>query len=161
MTSVCPDIKDRLAYGRQVLWGKPPVLFSTSVNCPRLRLIPREAAHVYLDVSGSMDAELPWLGAALDPLERRGAIRLYAFSTIVSKVPPGGLFKDKIKNTYGTDINCVLRHLAELPKHKFPRQVVVLTDGYVGVPDDGIASESENKICQLPPFRACRSHSSP
>ena len=149
MTTVVPDIGDRLAPGREALWGERPILFTTSIRRPRARLIPREAVHVYLDVSGSMSAELPWLAAALDPLERRGAIKLYAFSTIVSKVPRGGLLKDAIMNTWGTDINCVLEHVDKLDARSFPRKVLMLTDGYVGHPDDKLASSWKRKKIAL------------
>jgi len=145
MTTVLPDIGDRMAHGREALWGGRPILFTTSIRRPRARLIPWEAVHVYLDVSGSMINELPWLAAALDPLERRGAIKLYAFSTIVSKVRRGGLLKDAIQNTFGTDINCVLEHLFGLPKHTAPRQAVILTDGYVGDPKHSYMDKIKRK----------------
>lgn len=149
MNTVFPDIKDRLAQGREMLWGKPPILFKTSTVCPRRRLIPKEAVHLYLDVSGSMSNELPWLASALNPLERNGAINLYAFSTIVSKVPKGGLKNGSIKNTYGTDINCVFAHIHNLPKRKSIRQAVVLTDGYVGTPNEGFLNELKNTMIHL------------
>ena len=34
--------------------------------------------------------------------------------------------------TNGTDINCVLSHLADLPPRRRPRVVLLATDGYVG-----------------------------
>ena len=67
-----------------------------------------------------------------------GAVRsrLYAFSTIVDKVPRGGLLKDSFKSTYGTSIDCVISHVYNFPKKEIPCQVVVLTDGYVGEPSE-------------------------
>jgi hypothetical protein len=92
-------------------------------------------AHVYLDVSGSMHAALPTLAAALAPPRRAGAIRLFVFSTVVDEARPGDLARQGFANTFGTDIGCVLAHLAGLPPRRRPRRVVLLTDGCVGRPD--------------------------
>ena len=91
---------------------------------------------MYIDISGSMSDHLPWLGGALDPLQRRGLCRLYAFSTVVAEVRRGGLLKDELANTFGTSIGCVDDHMLALPARETPRKVVVLTDGMVGCPSE-------------------------
>lgn len=139
MTSVFPDIRDRLAHGREALWGRPPILFTTSINRFHWRLTPKEAVHVYLDISGSMANELPWLAGALDPLEQSGSIKLFAFSTVVSKVARGGLLRDSVRNTGGTDINCIFEHIWGYPKRLKPARIVIITDGYFGSLHKGYA----------------------
>ena len=81
-----------------------------------------------------MSGSLPWLTAALSPLHRKHLCLLFAFSTVVDEIKPGRLDKDQIKNTYGTDIDCVYEHLLSLPKARTPHKVVLLTDGYTGTP---------------------------
>jgi len=122
-------------------------------------------AHVYIDVSGSMDDCLPWLVEAMAPLHQKGLCRLYAFSTVVDEVSRGDIRRQRIKNTFGTDINCVYRHLLTLPKARSPRKVVVLTDGCTGNPESGLAKAwqerkvdlyvglvGENWACDLRPY---------
>jgi hypothetical protein len=55
------------------------------------------------------------------------------FSTVVGEVEPRNL-ECKVPNTFGTDINCVLRHLESITPRKRPRRVVLVTDGWVGTP---------------------------
>lgn len=92
---------------------------------------PQPVAHVYLDVSGSMNGVLPVLAAALERPHRLGLVRIYVFSTVVGEISPKEL-RGKVPNTFGTDINCVLHHLANFPLRQRPRRAVLLTDGYVG-----------------------------
>jgi hypothetical protein len=98
---------------------------------------PRPVAHVYLDVSGSMNYVLPHLGAVLREPHRTGAIRLFVFSTVVDEARPGDLASQQLANTGGTNIRCVLDHLAAIPERARPRRVVLITDGYVGAVDAG------------------------
>ena len=66
---------------------------------------------------------------------RRGEVRLFVFSTVVDEAEPRKpLSKQSFKNTLGTEINCVLEHLFNLPRKAIPKRVVVLTDGYTGQP---------------------------
>lgn len=130
--SVLPQPGDRRAHAWRRLYGAPPVLWRARELAPRTRLQPVPVAHVYLDVSGSMSAALPTLFGALAPLHRRRAIRLYAFSTVIAEVGPGELVGQRLENTLGTDIACVLQHLAAIPAPRRPRRTLLLTDGYVG-----------------------------
>ena len=111
------------------------MFYKSNIEVQRRRWIPQNTTHVYVDISGSMLDSLPWLAAALSPLHRKRLCHLFAFSTVVDEVKPGRLNKDRIENTYGTDIDCVYEHLLSLPKSKTPRKVVLLTDGYTGTPE--------------------------
>ena len=135
------DGHDRTVESRFELYGEMPVLFSTELASSRLRWTPRDITHIYMDVSGSMDSELPWLAGALEPLHRRGLCRLYAFSTVVAEIQRTNGFKHWIANTGGTDINCVYAHLLSFPKARTPAKVVVLTDGYTGSPHADLLAE--------------------
>ncbi len=66
--------------------------------------------HLYLDVSGSMTECLPYLSAACREPFRRGELKIFAFSTVVSELKGHDLSKAPMRNTWGTDINAVLEH---------------------------------------------------
>jgi hypothetical protein len=133
--TVLPHITDRRAHAWRRLHGAPPVLWNGATREIRPRRDPRPVAHVYLDVSGSMNHVLPHLGAVLREPHRTGAIRLFVFSTVVDEAKPGDLGSQQLANTGGTHIRCVLDHLAAIPERVRPRRVVLLTDGYVGAVD--------------------------
>lgn len=139
--SVIPEWRDRHAAAKEILLDAPPILYQSWVDRKSRRWSPTSESHVYLDISGSMSEELPWLAAALNPLETSGRCRVFVFSTVVDSVRRGRLLVDRVKNTGGTDINCVLEHILSLPKAKMPRKVVVLTDGYTGVPAPKLADQ--------------------
>lgn len=147
--TVVPDWRDRHAHSRAALLDSPPLLYRSEVSLVRPRWRPRHTAHVYLDVSGSMSDELPWLAGALAPLERRGLCRLYAFSTIVAEVRRGRLLKDRIQNTFGTNISCVYTHFLGFPPPRTPRRVVILTDGFTGEPAKRQAAEAARRKVRL------------
>jgi hypothetical protein len=148
MTAI-PNWRDRQAHSKEILFGETPLLYKTEIMRSRPRWVPRKVTHLYVDISGSMDDSLPWLATALDPLHRKGLCKLYAFSTVVDEVKRGRLTKDKIKNTGGTDINCVYEHLVKLPKSDTPQKVVVLTDGYTGVPKLELEQEWKKRKVKL------------
>lgn len=121
------DPRDRLAPARAALgvpglWSQP---YDVTVRSER-----REpAAHVYLDVSGSMfDVIAPLLGM-LAPYVRSGRARLWQFSTDVAPLTPADLSAGELTTTAGTDVDCVLAHVlgADAVRH-----ALVLTDGYTG-----------------------------
>ena len=88
--------------------------------------------HLYLDVSGSMTECLPYLSAACREPFKRGELKIFAFSTVVSELKGRDLSKAPVQNTWGTDINAVLKHFNEIPTRRRPRVVLIATDGYVG-----------------------------
>ena len=83
-------------------------------------------AQVYLDVSGSMDAELPLIIGLLRLLSRYIQRPFWAFSTEVAPaIIKGGQLQTITSG--GTSMTCVLRHVAETR----PTSAVVVTDGYI------------------------------
>jgi predicted metal-dependent peptidase len=81
---------------------------------------------VYLDVSGSMDEEMPLLVALLGRLSRYIRRPFWAFSNIVApaRIEQGRLVAD---TTGGTSMGCVLAHVTRTR----PSAAVVVTDGYI------------------------------
>ena len=69
------------------------------------------SAHVYLDVSGSMDAEMPLIVALLGRLTPYIRRPFWAFSNVVApaRIEQGRLIAD---TTGGTSMGCVLDHVA-------------------------------------------------
>ena len=106
----------------RALWSPllPEALWSTE---QRLR---SGTAQVYLDVSGSMNAEMPLIIGLLARLGRFIHKPLWAFSNVVAKaeIVNGRLLAD---TTGGTSMACVLEHIAETR----PAAAVVVTDGYI------------------------------
>jgi len=113
----------------RALWSPllPEALWSTE---QRLR---SGTAQVYLDVSGSMDAEMPLIIGLLARLGRFIHKPLWAFSNVVAKaeIVNGRLLAD---TTGGTSMACVLEHIAETR----PAAAVVVTDGYIETLSPGL-----------------------
>jgi hypothetical protein len=84
------------------------------------------SAHVYLDVSGSMNAEMPLIVALLGRLAPYIRRPFWAFSNVVAPacIKQGRLIAD---TTGGTSMGCVLEHVARTK----PRAAIVVTDGYI------------------------------
>jgi hypothetical protein len=84
------------------------------------------SAHVYLDVSGSMYAEMPLIVALLGRLTPYIRRPFWAFSNIVApaRIEQGRLIAS---TTGGTSMGCVLAHVARTR----PRAAIVVTDGYI------------------------------
>jgi len=106
--------------------------------------IPKRSgtAQIYLDVSGSMNAEMPQIIALLGRLSRYIRRPFWAFSDVVS---PALIEKGQLKTTTsgGTSMACVLEHLAETR----PAAAVVVTDGYIEqVEQKLIAKTSSTRI---------------
>ena len=113
----------------RALWSPllPEALWSTE---QRLR---SGTAQVYLDVSGSMNAEMPLIIGLLARLGRFIHKPLWAFSDVVAKaeIVNGRLLAD---TTGGTSMACVLEHIAETR----PAAAVVVTDGYIETLSPGL-----------------------
>lgn len=87
---------------------------------------PEKQAQVYLDVSGSMNAEMPVLISLLNQLRRYIRMPFWAFSTVVAPaVIEGGQLQTSTSG--GTSLSCVLEHIAQTK----PDAVVIVTDGYI------------------------------
>ena len=84
------------------------------------------SAHVYLDVSGSMNAEMPLIVALLGRLAPYIRRPFLAFSNVVAPacIKEGRLIAD---TTGGTSMGCVLAHVARTR----PKAAIVVTDGYI------------------------------
>lgn len=94
---------------------------------------PRATAQVYLDVSGSMYAEMPLLLALLRRLRHSIRTPFWAFSDAVAPaVIEGGQLRTQTSG--GTSINSVLRHVAATR----PARAVIVTDGYIEVCDPAL-----------------------
>jgi hypothetical protein len=79
-----------------------------------------------------MSQYLPYLTAACREPFRRGELKVFAFSTVVSEVKGSDLTKATFANTHGTDINAVLSHASAIHAKKRPKVILIVTDGYVG-----------------------------
>ncbi len=125
---VIPNGYDRLAPARRRL-GFPRTLWAQ--RGPVRARIPDDpsTAHVYLDVSGSMQELLPHLLGLLLPYAECGAARVYQFSTVVCPTTLPALRRGNLTTTLGTDVNPVLEHLLA---QRRVRRSLVLTDGYTG-----------------------------
>lgn len=87
---------------------------------------PSGSAQIYLDVSGSMEAEMPEIVALLHRLSRYLRRPLWAFS---DEVAPAVIRDGQLvaQTSGGTSIACVLRHVAKTR----PSAAVIVTDGYI------------------------------
>jgi hypothetical protein len=113
--------RDRRGFLR-ALWSPflPDVQWRSSVERPQ------GSANVYLDVSGSMMAEMPHIVALLHRLRHAVRMPFWAFSNVVARaeIVSGRLVA---QTTGGTSMNCVLAHVRETK----PGAALVVTDGYI------------------------------
>lgn len=126
---VLPNPHDRLAFARSRL-GMPETLWAqpTTIKA-RLRDKPTKA-YVYLDVSGSMYQVLSHLMGLMLPYVANQQADVFQFSTVVKDLSFSDLRRGHLSTTGGTNINCVMTHLFELPQDV--KRVLLLTDGEVG-----------------------------
>lgn len=120
-----PTRQDRRANVLRLL-GTEPLFYqgtSTAISTGY-----RNRVHVYLDVSGSMDLELPFVYGALLPLLDHIHPRVHLFSTAIDDISLSDLKEGKVSSTGGTDISLVTGHMIE---HKIDKAVFI-TDGLVG-----------------------------
>ena len=144
--TVLPQLRDRRAAAWKQLTGNQPLFYQGILAQQQRRLAPQETAHAYLDVSGSMTQLLPMLGRGLDRPHRKGEVCLFAFSTVVDAFSPKRpLAKQSVKNTFGTEINCVLNHLVNIPARNCPKRVMIITDGYTGPPQHELLTQLKER----------------
>jgi len=112
---------------------------------PQSRWVPAGTAQVYLDVSGSMNAEMPLLVGLLGRLASHIRRPFWAFSNVVApaRISNGTLHAD---TTGGTSMACVLEHLADTA----PPCAVVITDGYIEhLPKAAVKNAARTRIHAL------------
>ena len=109
--------------------GIRPLLFTGTVPALR-RVAADERVHVYLDVSGSMNAVCEALYGAV--LVSRALVHptVHLFSTQIADVTLAELRAGVRRSTDGTAIGCVAEHLAT----NHIRRALIITDGWVGWP---------------------------
>lgn len=119
---------DRRGFLRS-LWS--PLIPEIGWDLPKRRMAGTTV--VYLDVSGSMEAEMQSLVTLLNRLRRWIRLPFWAFS---NEVAPAIIVQGvlKTRTTGGTAMNCVLEHLAETR----PERALVVTDGYIEPCDPGL-----------------------
>lgn len=133
-----PDWHDRSHEAREVTFGDA-LIYSTTTRLQRPSSRDNRQAFVYFDVSGSVAEQVPSVAQTLLPYCRRGLCTVHVFSTVVHPASARDLAARKFSSTGGTDIDCVLKHVLELPPRKRPRAAVVVTDGFTGKPDAALA----------------------
>ena len=125
---------DRRAFIRS-LWAPflPDAAWSTTVKKRA------GTAQIYLDVSGSMYAEMPQIIALLGRLSRYIRRPFWAFSDVVSSavIEKGQL---KTNTSGGTSMSCVLEHIAETK----PVSAVIVTDGYIEEVDRALIKKTSS-----------------
>ena len=115
----------------QQAMGVPSLLHPARLVVPAI--VRCEQVHVYLDVSGSMDAALPALYATLASLARFLHPKVHLFSTRIDDIDLRQLAHGERVTTGGTNIRPVTQHALD---HRVKRALFV-TDGWVGeVPDE-------------------------
>jgi hypothetical protein len=134
-----PDGRDRRAFVGRLL-GAPPLLYASTLESVRAR--EGVATQVYLDVSGSVEPWLEELYGALVALRRRLAPRVHLFSTRVETVSLDALRRGVRRTTGGTAIGCVLEHALASRARRF----LLVTDGYVGPADAGLAEAARGRL---------------
>ena len=135
-----PDWHDRAHEARAVAFGDA-LIYSTTTKARRPFLRDNRKAFVYFDVSGSVAGEVPSVAKTLLPYCRRGLCTVHVFSTVVHPASVSDLAARKFSSTGGTDVNCVLRHILDLPPRRRPRAAVVVTDGFTGAPNATLAAQ--------------------
>ena len=130
--TVLPNARDRRIPALRSFLGQAPLFYRSELSERRPRPLPVPIVHLYLDVSGSMAECLPYLSAACREPFRRGELKIFAFSTVVSELKGHDLSKAPMRNTWGTDINTVLEHATSIPAKRRPKVILIATDGYVG-----------------------------
>ncbi len=95
---------------------------------------------IYVDVSGSTQAELPFVLALIEDLKDIIAFPVYCLSTIVRPVVKDELFERTVFTTGGTDYNAFAKHLLKSGYKK----AIFITDGYADI-DPCLASSLRQK----------------
>jgi hypothetical protein len=130
--TVLPNARDRRIPALRSCLGHAPLFYRSELSERRPRPVRVPIVHLYLDVSGSMTECLPYLSAACREPFKRGELKIFAFSTVVSEIKGHDLSRAPMRNTWGTDINAVFEHVTGIPARRRPKVILIATDGYVG-----------------------------
>ena len=130
--TVLPNARDRRVPALRSLLGQAPLFYRSELSERRPRPLRVPIVHLYLDVSGSMTECLPYLSAACREPFKRGELKIFAFSTVVSELKGHDVSNASVRNTLGTDVNAVLEHVTGIPAGRRPKVILIATDGYVG-----------------------------
>ena len=135
-------VPDRRAAVRAA-WGQPPLFYQAHIEAPSLRRVER--THVYVDVSGSMQAVLPLLYGALVPLLGYLHPQVHLFSTVVSDIGPAELRAGSGALHRGH------RHRLcdRAPAEPGVRRALIVTDGWVGKPPRAMSPSSRKHKVRL------------
>lgn len=137
--TVIPQAKDRRLAAWKKIHGAYPIIYRGTLEHIKKKRTPVPIAHVYMDVSGSMNDVIGPLGSVLRESHKDGDVKLYAFSTVIDEITPAKI-KKGIKNTFGTDINCILSHIYAMDKKKRPKKILVVSDGFIGKANGSLLS---------------------
>ena len=129
--TVVPDYRDRTLLTKSIVYQQP-ILYNSSLLNTKVVRESNVQTLVYLDVSGSVDAEIKHFAPLLLRPYKNKECLLFAFSTLVVPVTYSDFKKGKYKSTGGTEINCIFEHYFSLPKKQQAKKVLILTDGYTG-----------------------------
>ncbi len=136
-----PEGRDRTHAAREAVLGVGEALvYRSSLLARHPVMSDNRRAFVYFDVSGSVADQVPSVAQALLPYCRKGLCTVHVFSTVVRPASARDLAARRFSSTGGTDIDCVLRHVLDLPPRRRPRAVVVVTDGFTGRPNAELAA---------------------
>jgi len=128
VTTPIPVLNRRTVVQRAL--GTEPLLF-TGTSSFSLRVNSGKRVHIYLDVSGSMDAVKSALyGAVIDCAAFVHPV-IHLFSSKVADISMDQLRRGVCKTTGGTCITCVAEHMSVNAVHR----AVIITDGWVGKPN--------------------------
>jgi hypothetical protein len=109
--------------------GSSPLLYTAETEHEKLSPFS-ERIHIYVDVSGSMDAIKGAIYGAVLDCEQLIFPKIHLFSTQVNDISVRQLRSGYCKSTGGTDIDCVVKHMRA---HQV-KNALLLTDGFVGEP---------------------------
>ena len=110
--------------------GATPLFYETTQVGEGIR---ENGVFLYLDVSGSVIDELPFLYGLLSAIkDELASDRVFLFSTQVEEVTVEEVIKGRVVSDIGTDYNCVVEHA----RNNRARRILVVTDGYSEISDE-------------------------
>jgi len=121
--------------------GYWPLFFSKSIVGDR-----RQKAHVYVDVSGSVDNYVEWMYGCIQEIEKNTEVVIHLFSNKVFDITKEEFEKRVVRTTGGTDFDCVAVHALEENKKTGDDKFVIFTDGYASISDENLSGIRDKKL---------------